>query len=73
MPPTSSYKSVRYELDIQCHLNCSFNNQFTLTLPIICTTDHQQPLKIMNELKSVPKLLRRLSIKKEKKQPPSYE
>ncbi|CAF3305308.1 unnamed protein product [Rotaria socialis] len=73
MPPTSSYKSVRYELDIQCHLNCSFNNQFTLTLPIICTTDHQQPLKILDELKSVPEILRRLTIRKEKKQPPSYE
>ncbi|CAF1188486.1 unnamed protein product [Rotaria sordida] len=73
MAPTSSYKSVRYELHIQCHLYCSFNNHFTLTLPIICTTDHQQPLKIMDELKSVPEILRRLSNKKEEKSPPSYE
>ncbi|CAF5010405.1 unnamed protein product, partial [Rotaria sp. Silwood1] len=73
MAPTSSYKSVRYELHIQCYLHCSFNNHFTLTLPIICTTDHQKPLKIMDELKSVPEILRRLSSKPEEKPPPSYE
>ncbi|CAF1013383.1 unnamed protein product [Rotaria sp. Silwood1] len=73
MAPTSSYKSVRYELHIQCHLYCPFNNHFTLTLPIICTTDHQQPLKIMDELKSLPEVLQRLSSKQEEKPPPSYE
>ncbi|CAF2635133.1 unnamed protein product [Rotaria sp. Silwood2] len=73
MAPTSSYKGVRYELHIQCHLDCSFNNNFTLTLPVICTTDHQQPLKIMDELKSIPEILQRLSSKEEEKPPPTYE
>jgi len=73
MAPTSSHKKVRYELHIQCHLHCSFNNHFTLTLPIICTTNHQPTLKIMEELKSLPEIHQHLSNKKEEKPPPSYE
>ncbi len=73
MAPTSSYKNVRYELDIQCHTHCLFNNHFTLTLPVICTTDHQQTLKIMDELKSLPINLQNLSTNKEENPPPSYE
>lgn len=73
MAPTSIYKNVRYELDIQCYLHCSFNNHFTLTLPIICTTDHQQPLKVIDELKSLPKLHQHLLRREEEKPPPKYE
>jgi hypothetical protein len=75
MAPTSPHKNVRYELHIQCHLNCSFNNHFTLTLPVICTTDHQPTLKIMDELKYLPEILRQLSNKKKEETPPppSYE
>ena len=73
MAPTSSHKNVRYELHIQCHLSCSFNNHFALTLPIICTTDHQSPLKIIDELKSLSQILRNLSNPSEDTLPPSYE
>jgi hypothetical protein len=73
MAPTSSYRNVRYELHIQCHLHFSFNNHFTLTLPIICTTDHQRPLKIMDELKSLPEILQHVSSEEEENPPPNYE
>ncbi len=73
MAPTSSYKNVRYELHIQCHLHCLFNGHFTLTLPIICTTDHQRTLKIMDELKSLPEILQHLSNEEEENPPPSYD
>jgi len=73
MAPTSSHKNIRYELDILCHLNCSFNNRFILTLPIICNTDHQPKLKIMDELKYLPRILQHLSNNEEEKPPPSYE
>ena len=73
MAPTSHHKNVRYELHIQCHLNCSFNNHFTLTLPVICTTDHQPPLQIMDELKSLPGILQYLQNIEIEKPPPSYE
>ncbi|UJR32528.1 hypothetical protein I4U23_019990 [Adineta vaga] len=73
MAPTSLYKNVRYELHIQCHIHGLFNSHFTLTLPIICTTDHQRTLKIMDELKSLPEILEHLSIDEEENSPPSYE
>jgi hypothetical protein len=73
MAPTSSYKDVRYELHIQCHIHRLFNNHFTLTLPIICTADHQQTLQIMDELKSLPEILQHLSNNEEENPPPSYE
>ncbi|CAF0874702.1 unnamed protein product [Adineta ricciae] len=73
MAPTSSYKNVRYELHVQCHIHGFFNSHFTLTLPTICTTDHQRTLKIMDELKSFPEILEHLSIDEEENSPPSYE
>ncbi len=73
MAPTSSYKNVRYELHIQCHIDCLLNKHFTLTLPVICTTDHQRTLKIMDELKSLPGITQHRSNKDEEKSPPAYE
>jgi hypothetical protein len=74
MAPTSSYKNVRYELHIQCHIHCLFNNHFTLTLPVICTTDHRRTIQIMDELKSLPEILQHLSIEDEDRHsPPNYE
>jgi hypothetical protein len=73
MAPTSSFKNIRYELYILCHLDCSFNNRFILTLPIICSTDHQPKLKIRDELKYLPRILQHLSNSEEEKPPPSYE
>jgi hypothetical protein len=73
MAPTSILKNVRYELHIQCHIHCLLKNHFTLKLPIICTTDHQQTLKIMDELRSLPEIPQFLSNREEEKPPPSYE
>ncbi len=73
MAPTSSLKNVRYELHIQCHIHGLLKNHFTLTLPVICTTDHQQTLKIMDELKFLPEIPRPISNREEEKPPPSYE
>ncbi|CAF1488843.1 unnamed protein product [Adineta steineri] len=72
MTPTSSYKNVRYELHIQCSIHSLFNSHFTLTLPVICTSEHQRTLEIMDELKSLPEILQYLSIDEENL-PPTYE
>jgi hypothetical protein len=73
MAPTSAQHNVRYELYIQCHIHGLFNSHFTLTLPAICTTDHQDTLQILDELKSLPEILEHLSIDDEENSPPSYE
>ncbi|CAF2804245.1 unnamed protein product [Rotaria sp. Silwood2] len=75
MASTSIYKNVRCQcqLNIQCYLHCSFNNYLILTSPIICTTDHQQTLKVIDQLKYLFEIHQHKTIKKEEKSLPSYE